>query len=180
MITEQAKMMNQPADPIVIDPDSCPASQPKDDPPLPPPSPPVAPYVTTGGSGATADKCRVHINEFESCGSDEHNLSTEVFIWDVGGNQIGYQSVTEAGAVKPLSVNSKLEASLVITPEHRGDYVQFSLGTENFDSKQQDQSALSWCSTGGWDPRGGAICGRFSRVSVSFGLSFYSAWLAGS
>ena len=34
-------------------------------------------------------KCHVHVNEFEDCESDKHNLATEVIIWDVGGNQIG-------------------------------------------------------------------------------------------
>lgn len=170
MVTEQAKMMNQPADPTVIDPNSCPASGTTSDPPpvtsTPAPAP-VAPYVTTGGSGATAGKCHVHVNEFQDCASDAHNLLTEVTIWDVGGNQIGYQDVKEAGASDPLSVNSKLEAPLVVTPEHKGNYVQFSLGTEQFDTRQADQTALSWCSTGGWDPKEGPACGRYQQNSVS-------------
>ena len=43
----------------------------------------------------------------------------------------------------PLSVNSKLEAPLIVTPEHEHDYVQFGLETEQFDSRQADQTALS-------------------------------------
>lgn len=178
MITEQAKMMNQPADPTIIDLDSCPASGSTSNPPAAssaPAAPPVAPYITTGGYGATAGKCHVHVNEIEHCGGDAHDLSTELTIWDVGGNQIGYQSNKEAGAEDPLSVKSKLEAPLVVTPEHRGNYVQFSLGTENFDSRQADQTALSWCSTGGWDPRGGAVCGRVQQISVIY--FFPLAWL---
>ena len=175
MIEEQAKMMNEPADPIIIDPSSCPATGTTDDPvsqgtststPTPAATPP--PYTTTGGSGATAGKCHIHVNEIQNCAGDKHNLATEVTIWDVGGNQIGYQSITEAGAIDPLSVNSKLEDPLIVTPEHKGDYVQFSLGTEQFDSRQQDQTALSWCSTGGWDPREGPACGRIQQVSVSW------------
>lgn len=182
MVTEQAKMMNEPADPTIIDLDSCPASgstvnapTSSSGPAAPPATPPAAPYVTTGGDGARAGKCHVHVNEIEKCGDDAHDLSTEVTIWDVGGNQIGYQSNKEAGAEDPLSVNSKLEAPLVVTPEHRGNYVQFTLGTENFDSRQKDQTALSWCSTGGWDPRGGAMCDWVQQISVSY--SFLLAWL---
>ena len=130
------------------------------------PPAPVAPYATTGGTGATGGKCHVHVNEFQDCAGGAHNLLAEVTIWDVGGTQIGYQSVKEAGATSPLSVNSKLEAPLIVTGEHTGDYVQFSLGTEQFDSRQKDQTALSWCSPGGWDPRQGPSCGRFSQTSV--------------
>lgn len=158
MIAEQAKMMNQPADPVIIDPGQCPIFGAEIDKP-PPPAPAPAPYVVTGGNGAQAGKCHVHVSEYEKCGPDKSDLSTEVTIWDVGGNQIGFQSVTEAGATNPLPVKSKLEDPLVVTPEHKGNYVQFALGTENFDSRQHDQTALSWCSTGGWDPREGPICG---------------------
>lgn len=189
MISEQSKMMNQPADPTLIDPGSCPISKTTNDPPPPtnsdpPPPPPEAPYVLEGGDGATIGKCHVHVNELQTCAGDEHNLAAEVTIGDVGGNQIGFQKSTEAGALKPLSVNSKLEAPLVVTPEHRGDYVQFALGTENFDSTQADQTALSWCSTGGWDPKEGPGCGRMSMPSVSVFRSFsflsrlvWSLWL---
>ncbi|KAI4098029.1 MAG: hypothetical protein L6R37_006724 [Teloschistes peruensis] len=144
MIAEQAKMMNQPADPVIIDPGQCPIFGAEIDKP-PPPAPAPAPYVVTGGNGAQAGKCHVHVSEYEKCGPDKSDLSTEVTIWDVGGNQIGFQSVTEAGATNPLPVKSKLEDPLVVTPEHKGNYVQFALGTENFDSRQHDQTALSWC-----------------------------------
>ncbi len=179
MVTEQAKMMNQPANPVLIDLSSCPATGKSTKPPTVKPAPapgPVAPYVTTGGNGATAGKCHIHVNEIEYCGGDARNLAAEVFIWDVGGNQIGHQSATEAGATKPLSVKSKLEAPLLVTPEHRGDYVQFGLGTEQFNSKQADQTALSWCITGGWDPREGPACGRVSQPSVRH--SSLLGWLA--
>ncbi|KAI4121338.1 MAG: hypothetical protein LQ338_006426 [Usnochroma carphineum] len=109
MVAEQAKMMNQPADPTVIDLSQCLASDTTSTSPSPVapaqatstrPSPDVpvqAPYVVVGGSGAQIGKCRVHVNEFEDCAADEYNLATEVTIWDVGGNQIGYQSVKQAG-----------------------------------------------------------------------------------
>lgn len=83
---------------------------------------------------------------------------------DIGCNRS--QSSTEAGATDPLSVKSKLETPLIVIPEHQKDYIQFALGKENFDSTQHDQTALSWCSTGGWDPSQGPTCGRVSAVSV--------------
>ncbi|KAL8706771.1 MAG: hypothetical protein Q9201_000197 [Fulgogasparrea decipioides] len=166
MVGEQAKMMNEPADPTIIDPGQCLASETTSTSPSPI-APAKAPYVTTGGSGAQTGKCHLHVNEFENCRSDKYDLSTEVTIWDVGGNQIGYQRAKQAGATDPLSVKSKLEDVLIVTPEHQKNYVQFTLGTENFDSKQQDQTQPSWCSTGGWDPREGPACGRIMRSSVS-------------
>lgn len=185
MINEQSKMMNQPADPKLIDLGSCPinaqgggdnpsSSLPSASASSAPPSPspsiseaPKAPYALEGGAGPTIGKCHVHVNEWQDCEGDAHNLATEVTIWDVGGNQIGYHNTAEAGAIDPLSVNSKLETPLVLVPEHQGDYVQFNLGTENFDSTQNDQTALSWCNIGGWDPREGPVCGRITDRSVS-------------
>ncbi|KAL9578773.1 MAG: hypothetical protein Q9212_005506 [Teloschistes hypoglaucus] len=120
MIAEQAKMMNQPADPVIIDPGQCPISGADID-KLPPPAPAPAPYVVTGGNGVQAGKCHVHISEYENCESDKSDLSTEVTIWDVGGNQIGFQSVKKAGATDPLAVKSKLEDILIVASEHRGD-----------------------------------------------------------
>ncbi|KAL8717462.1 MAG: hypothetical protein Q9181_008324, partial [Wetmoreana brouardii] len=164
MVAEQAKMMNQPADPIIINPSECPASETTSTSPSPIP-PANAPYVTTGGSGAQIGKCHVHVNEFEDCRGDKNDLSTEVTIWDVGNNQIGYQSTKQAGATDPLPVKSKLEDVLIVTPKHQHNYIQFTLGTEGFDSNQQDQTQLSWCSTGGWDPREGPACGRIMKIA---------------
>ncbi|KAI4197889.1 MAG: hypothetical protein LQ350_005648 [Teloschistes chrysophthalmus] len=176
MIAEQAKMMNQPADPFIIDPAQCHISGAEID-KLPPPAPAPAPYVVTGGNGAQAGKCHVHVSEYEKCGPDTSDLSTEVTIYDVGGNKIGFQSVKVAGATDPLPVKSKLEDLLIVTPEHRGNYIQFTLGTENFNSRQSDQMALAWCNTGGWDPREGPSCGgripQRSSVSTPYFLHEY-------
>ena len=159
MALEQSRMMNQPADQIIIDPGQCLALD---------HATTGAPYILTGRFGATSGKCHVHVNEFQSCEGDAYNLDTEVTIWDVGGKQIGYQSSKEAGATDPLSVVSKLETPLVVIPEHQHDYIQFNLGTESCDSRQQDQTVLSWCSTGGWDPKSGPTCGR---IFHAFGRS---------
>lgn len=145
--------MHQAADPTLIDPGPCPinaqggGNNPSSS------EAPKAPYALEEGTGPMLGKCHVHLNKWEDCEDDAQNLATEVTIWDVGGRRIGYHNAAEAGAMEPLSVNSKLEAPLVIVSELQGDYVQFNLGTENFDGTQNDRTALSWCSTGGWDPR---------------------------
>lgn len=177
MVAEQAKMMDEPADPTIIDLSQCLLSETTESSPspIPPPEapPPVAPYVVVGGSGPQIGKCHVHVNEFHSCAGDAFDLSTEVTIWDVGGNQIGYQSVKRAGATEPLFVTSKLEDPLIVVPEHQHDYIQFTLGTENFDSTQHDQTQLSWCSVGDWDPSEGPTCGRFMRIAVGVTLFLF-------
>ena len=158
MVSEQAKMMNKPADPILVNPGQCPlgaADKPK------------APYATTGGDGDQKDKCHVHVTETQNCAGDANNLAVELKIWDAAGNEIGHQDVKKAGATSPLPVNSKLENPLIITPEHQGDYVQFSLGSLQFSTKDADTTKDNWCSTGGWDPREGPACGRFMTISVS-------------
>ncbi|KAL8910198.1 MAG: hypothetical protein Q9171_004496 [Xanthocarpia ochracea] len=165
MINEQSKMMEQPAEPIVIDFNACPLKgldlnasifDDPHDPSAPSASPSTFPdtlYVVEGGEGAKIGKCHLHLDEYHTCDDDERNLAAEVRIWDVGGNNIGFQPRAEAGATKPLSVKSKLEDVLIVTPQHQGDYVQFQLGKEAFDTTQQDEEEFYWCSVGGWDPK---------------------------
>ncbi|KAL8915696.1 MAG: hypothetical protein Q9172_006747 [Xanthocarpia lactea] len=97
------------------------------------------PYEVEGGEGAKIGKCHLHLDQYHTCNNDKRDLAAEVRIWDVGGNKIGFQARAEAGATKPLSVKSKLENALIVTPQHQGDYVQFQLGTEAFDTTQQDE-----------------------------------------
>jgi len=87
MISEQSKIMDQPADPTIIDTGTCraPALGTTNN----PPATSCDPYILTGGSGASTGKCHVHVNEFRNCEGDAHNPDTEVTIWDVDGNQIG-------------------------------------------------------------------------------------------
>ncbi|KAH6621722.1 hypothetical protein C7974DRAFT_397029 [Boeremia exigua] len=50
---------------------------------------------------------------------------------------------------------------VVITGEHKGDYVQFTYGTFSWASNDETR-----CSQGGWDPRGsGDTCGIFGDKS---------------
>lgn len=60
-----------------------------------------------------------------------------------------------------------------MTAENKGDYVQFSLGTENFDNWQTDQTALLQCNIGCWDPRQNPICVSLFADTVS--VSYFSS-----
>ena len=116
--------------------------------PTPTPTPsPVAPYAADGG------QCHIHVNEYQACAEETKDLEAEITMWDVKGSQIGYQDLTGINANGPLSMKSKLEALLEVTGEHRGDYIQFSLGDESWTSKDNDKTAPVYCNTGGWDPR---------------------------
>lgn len=55
------------------------------------------------------------------------------------------------------SFTSKLPNPLFITGEHENDYVHFTYGTLSWQSKTPNGDAS--CTVGGWDPRGGPICG---------------------
>ena len=164
MVNQQAIMMNQPANPITIDPGQCPlTAQGKPD-----DAGSKAPYSPTGGKDDEKDKCHVHVNQFHTCGADTIDLLAEVDIWDAAGDKIGHQDTERAGAESPLPVKSKLEDPLIVTGEHDGDYVQFSLGVLQFSTKDDDHKKPNWCSTGGWDPREGPACNRISIPSVSW------------
>lgn len=89
MVSEQAKMMNKPADRTIIDGGQCPAPGPAATTSAPPAPSSSAPYALTGATGNMIGKCHVHVDEFWTCAGDAHNLDTAVTIWDVGGNKIG-------------------------------------------------------------------------------------------
>lgn len=131
----------------------------------------LVPYAATGGEGVRADRCHVYVKEISYCGDDTGNLAVAVIIRDAVGRKIGHHGETAAGATKPLSVTSKLEFPLVVTPEHRGDYVQFGFGKEGFNSLQTDNTKPSWCDKAGWDYPSGPVCGKTPTYPVS--RSFY-------
>ncbi|KAI9781208.1 MAG: hypothetical protein M1816_002468 [Peltula sp. TS41687] len=127
---------------------------------------PTAPYAT--GSG----QCHIHVNGFQDCSIDTKDLSVEVTMWDIAGNQIGYVEATKADATNLLSMESKLESFLVITPEHWGDYIQFSLGAESWTSRDNDNASGAYCNTGSWDPRDGPLCNEESLWSGKWTATF--------
>lgn len=120
----------------------------------------AAPYSPTGSQGANQrNKCHIHVWEFWGCGPDEHNLEAVLQLWDAAGAWIPVETAkVRIDAEYPGSWTSKLENAVVVTGEHRGDYVQFAVGGTKWTSSDTDQTLDAWCSTGDWDPRGGPVC----------------------
>jgi hypothetical protein len=118
----------------------------------PEPAPVPAPYVDG------PDKCHMHIWEYWHCGDDATNLGVKVQIWDAAGQQMVFTDEIQAGDSSPASIFSPLPKVLVVTAEHRNDYLQFGYGATFWTSKDNDQSKDQWCTTGGWDPREGPDC----------------------
>ena len=131
----------------------------------PPPPPAYAPGT-----------CSFHLDERETCASDDKNLYAIITMYDNNKAVIGQTNTDGKNKAlgdpindgAPLSFQSKLPHPLVVVGEHRGDYVQFNYNGLQFQSRDE-----AHCSEGGWDPRGGAVCGlRFgNRNSVSTFLS---------
>ena len=90
-------------------------------------------------------------NDDDAYGNDGLNdgkYGCEIRILDGNRNTIGWQVHTDCSTASPLTVNSKLENGLVVTPEARSDYVQFTLGSESWKSSDTGEPG---CKVGGWD-----------------------------
>lgn len=119
------------------------------------PSPP--PYAT--------GQCSFHLTETQDCVTNSRNLFAIIKLKDGAGNDIGDTSVDPAK--NPLgegindgssySFTSKLPNAIVVTGEHRHDYIQFTYGGLSWKSETPNGGAH--CDVGGWDPRSGPICG---------------------
>lgn len=126
------------------------------------------PYVAGPGP------CSTHVTEYWSCFGDEaHNLSVEVTIWDVAGNQIGYVNRTIFAPTWPLRMKSKLEDLLVVTPQPQNDLLQFVLGQQNWTSLEDNRYAPAWCEPARWWPRGGPECYWFGLVEITVSVGGY-------
>ena len=126
---------------------NCPAST------LAPPSPAYA----TG-------TCAFHLTETQDCADDSKNLYAIVKLVDANKADIGDTPVTDSNplgapinAGDPYSFDSKLPNPIVITGEHKGDYIQFTYGSLSW--KSTDKGGQASCNVGGQDPRDGPICG---------------------
>ena len=149
---------------------------------------PVSTILTTSTPSATPSPsspppryatgtCQIHVKEYETCLDEARNLYAVVTMWDNAGTQIGKTDQSSPG----VSINanndypfySSLSDALVITGEHDGDYVQFSLGAMSW--KSSDSSGSPYCSTGGWDPSQGPQCGGlWSDVNAVWFRAFFN------
>jgi len=102
----------------------------------------------------------IHIYEYWSCLDNANNLSAQITMWDSTNIQIGYIARTQAGASASAKMGSKLEDQLIVTPEWaNGGYIQFQLGSLQFDTNaDRDSSKSVYCNVGGFDPRQGPEC----------------------
>ncbi|KAH7063582.1 SGNH hydrolase-type esterase domain-containing protein [Macrophomina phaseolina] len=104
----------------------------------------IAAPSPTGKQPYASGQVRIHVQEWWGCPSydDENNLSIAADIWDNDVN-IGSVKHTSAGATAPLSLASKFEQFMVITPEWAdGGYVQFALGSLSFNTLNNTNQAF--------------------------------------
>lgn len=118
--------------------------------------PKTLPYQPLGtDSAGNVDKCHVHVWEHLLCDNDDsENLGAVIQIWDAVGNQI--LAPTDQYTINDKdgghSFDSPLQYPLVVTGEHQGDYVQFTLGKESWQSTMKNDGVqLYYCNQGKWD-----------------------------
>ena len=114
-----------------------------------PPASPTPPFAT--------GMCSLHMTQWDSLanavgnnGENNGDYGCEVRILDNNRQTIGWQVHTDCSTAHPLSIESKLENPFVITPEARGDYVQFTVGSVSWPSSQGGPQEPN-CNVGGWD-----------------------------
>ena len=117
--------------------------------PTAPAPPPQAPFAT--GS------CSFHMTQwdsdadaYDSDGKNDGIYGCEVRILDANRNTIGWQVHTQCSSSAPLSVKSKFENPMVVTPEAQNDYVQFTIGAQSWSSLWRGPND-PYCKVGGWD-----------------------------
>ena len=132
------------------------ASPPSTVPPSPVASPTPAPYAT--------GTCSLHVDEYQNCLDDASNLYAVVTIYDNNKNVIGQTPTNASYAGAPINVDdpysmtSKLADPLVVVGEHENDYIQFTLGSQSWTSR--DTQAPYFAKNGGWNPKDGPVCGQ--------------------
>ena len=104
--------------------------------------------------------CSLHLYQTRSLGGKNiggiyvpdtaPTYTVSIDIFDAKKATIGHHDTADAGAGYSLDVDSKLPDVLLITPEERGDYVQFALGSQSWTS-----SDAGSCAVGDWDPKSG-------------------------
>ena len=117
--------------------------------------------------------CSFHLNEWQDCNDDSNDLYAIITLYDDKKNKIAETSADQTlgdpiNASDPLHFKSKLPYDLVVVGEHHKDYVQFNYNGLLWTNR--DTSGPATCSNGGWDPRGGSICGGDDTSSNTFSV----------
>ena len=145
--------------------------------PVPSPSSTPAPTPPPYAKGT----CSFHVDEYQNCLDDSKNLFANITIFDNDKNVIGQTPLNAVpgvpiNAATPYSMDSKLADPLVVVGEHEGDYIQFTLGNQQWTSRTT--TAPYFASNGGWNPRDGPECTRFGIV-IAVSLYFLSCIYTG-
>lgn len=120
-------------------------------------APAPAPATPTPTPPFAIGQCSLHMTQWDSTadllgnnGGNNGDYGCEVRMLDNNKQTIGWQVHTDCSTAHSLSLKSKLENPLVITPEATGDYVQFTVGTVSWPSSQGGPQEPN-CNVGGWD-----------------------------
>ncbi|KAF2421195.1 hypothetical protein EJ08DRAFT_653521 [Tothia fuscella] len=127
------------------------------------------------GSSAT-QTCTLHLTETWNCLKTSVNLAVQVEMKDSKGTVLANIANTRAGDSTPLKISSSLKDQLVITPEHTGDYIQFTLGSLSWKSGDKDDKAAVYCKVGGWDPKTPACRRGFTDDTVTASKRQMDCW----
>ena len=128
-------------------------------------STPTPSSTTTPPPAYATGQCSFHLRETQDCDTVSKNLYAIINLKDGKGNDIGDTNVDPStdpigdgiNVGASYSFTSKLPNPLVVTGEHENDYVQFTYGGLNWQSKTPSGGA--YCNVGGWDPKDGPVCG---------------------
>lgn len=106
--------------------------------------------------------CGLHLTQYLHCGDDKSDYTCKVTIKDNDGKVISDVGEGPCNADSPLGANSKLPSVLVISSQHRGDYVQFAYGSQNWKSSDKQ------CSVGAMNDKLDLCWGNSGPTRVSF------------
>jgi hypothetical protein len=116
---------------------------------------------STTGNGTTiayaTGTCSFHLVESQTCDDNSKNLYATIKLLDNNKKVIGTTANINDGKgpsinnVDPFSFDSALPYTIVVTGEHRGDYLQFAYGGVSW--KSTTSKGEAGCSQGGWNPR---------------------------
>ena len=117
-------------------------------------SPPFPTSQTSSPLPATAPYaqgvCGIHVWQVDRNGMGDYTL--EINMTDHNHASIGYVQPMDANPTHPLDFQSKLEDVLVCIPEKQNDYIQFSLGAQQWPSNgKSNPGAVPSCKEGTWD-----------------------------
>ncbi|CAF9941749.1 hypothetical protein IMSHALPRED_002875 [Imshaugia aleurites] len=126
---------------------------------------PTAPSRTAPATPAsTTSTCKIHVDEYEACGSESSGLFANVSMANSNGDVLDETVLNVTFPLgMPINVGDtytflpQLSPAIMITGEHEGDYIQFTQGDMSWTNRTT--TGVAKCTNGGWDPANGPVCG---------------------